>query len=242
MINIAICDSNKVTCSYIEDILLNYANSTFLRFEISVFYSGEKLLDYLRQENTLHIIFLDLHLRGGEIREIGKKLKNAIKNYRIEIVLLCDRKEFHRSLLPVLPLQCIYKPIIESEVVNVLRVLIAKMQDGGGVFSYQKNQTIYRIPNSDIIYFESQNRKVKIVTTKETDFFYSRIQDVYTKVIDHQFCQIHRSYIVNINHVIIFRDTEVIMANREILVLSRNRKNRVRELLNNEIGKARIVL
>lgn len=50
-------------CAVIENMILEYAHKTNLQITTEIWYSGEKLRDYLAGENHLDILFLDIELR-----------------------------------------------------------------------------------------------------------------------------------------------------------------------------------
>lgn len=234
MINIAICDDEKAICSQLENILLEYSNSAYLKIDVSVFYSGESLLDYLNQGNSFDLIFLDIEL--GEINgiEVGRQIRKILKNFESEIVYISGNDGYDRQLFDVQPLHFIPKPIISSFVIDDLKLALERAGRISGYFKYQKGYDTYKIPISEIIYFESLNREIKIVTVSGTDSFYSSLEDVLFNVSKHQFLQIHRSYLINYNHANVLRYSEVVMSNGETLPISRTKRQEFRTLQMNE--------
>lgn len=234
MINIAICDDEKAICSQLENILLEYSNSAYLKIDVSVFYSGESLLDYLNQGNSFDLIFLDIEL--GEINgiEVGRQIRKVHKNFESEIVYISGNDSYDRQLFDVQPLHFIPKPIISSIVIDDLKLALERARRISGYFKYQKGYDTYKIPISEIIYFESLNRVIKIVTISGTDSFYSSLEDVLFNVSKHQFLQIHRSYLINYNHANVLRYSEVVMSNGETLPISRTKRQEFRTLQMNE--------
>ena len=234
MINIAICDDEKAICSQLENILLEYSNSAYLKIDVSIFYNGESLLDYLNQGNFFDLIFLDIEL--GQINgvEVGRQIRKVLKNFESEIVYISGNDGYDRQLFDVQPLHFIPKPIIESFVIDDLKLALERTGRSGGFFKYQKGYNTYKIPISEIIYFESLNREIKIVTLNKTDCFYGPLEDVSFNVSKHQFLQIHRSYLINYNHANVLRYSEVVMSNGETLPISRTKRQEFRTLQMNE--------
>ena len=50
---IAICDDDKMICSQLENILLQHAEKSANGIQVSVFFSGESLLEYINHGNFL---------------------------------------------------------------------------------------------------------------------------------------------------------------------------------------------
>lgn len=234
MISIAICDDDKAICSQLERILLGYSNRACLKMDVSVFYSGESLLDFLHQGNFFELIFLDIEL--GQINgiEVGKQIRKVFKNIESEIVYISGNDGYDRQLFDVQPLHFIPKPIIAAVVIEDLKLALERTGRVNGFFKYQKGYDTHKISINEIIYFESLNREIKIVTKNGTDFFYGRLEDVILNVSKYQFLRIHRSYLINYNHVNILRYSEVVMSNGDNLPIGRTKRPEFRNLQMNE--------
>ena len=62
MYNIGICDDGENICASVENMLLKYAEKKAVQVDVQVWYTGEKLRDYLARGNHLDILFLDIEL------------------------------------------------------------------------------------------------------------------------------------------------------------------------------------
>jgi Response regulator of the LytR/AlgR family len=109
--------------------------------------------------------------------------------------------------------------------------LAMKLSDKlGGIFIYKKGHEIYRKPIKNILYFESNNREIKMVSNDGEEIFYGKLDDVYDQVAKYRFMFIHKSYIVNYFFVTKFKYEEVTMSNDEVLPISQARRKSTREL------------
>lgn len=228
MINVAICDDDTFICSQIENILNSYSSATHLKMEISVFYNGESLIEYLCQKNMFDLIYLDIELGKMNGVEVGKQIRQVLKDYKTEIVYISGNDEYDRQLFDVQPLHFIPKPIDESVVIDDLKLALDRMKLTEKYFKYQKGHEIYNVPISEILYFESRKREIIIVTTTSKDAFYSTIEDVFETLGDYQFFQIHRSYLINYNHAKVLRYSEVVMTNDEVLPIGKTKRRSFR--------------
>jgi DNA-binding LytR/AlgR family response regulator len=233
--DIAICDDDKKICSQIENILLDYSNRNCLKIQVDVFFSGESLLSYLAQGHSYDLVYLDIEMGVINGVEVGLQVRKVIKDYATEIVYISGKDGYDRQLFDVQPLHFIPKPIQASIVIDDLKLAMERAKKSNVFYQYQKLHDIYKIPVNDIIYFESQNREMKIVTTRSEDYFYGNIEDIELKVAGHQFLRIHRSFLINYNHVAILRYTEVAMSNGVTLPISRTKRQGFRNLQINEI-------
>lgn len=234
MITVAICDDDKVLCAQIERILLDYSKGIHLQLESYIFYCGESLLNYLRQGNCVDLIFLDIEMEGINGIEVAHQIRTIHKNYICEIIFISGSDNYDRQLFDVQPLHFISKPLKEGCLIDDLKLYIERARKTEVFFKYQKGHDIYKIPMSEIIYFESINRKIKMVTITEEITFYGCIEELAIRLVQHQFIQIHRSYLISYNHANTLRFCEVLMSNGAVLPISRTKRQKLRSLQINE--------
>ena len=60
MFHIGICDDGKEVCAELEDMIYKLGKKHGVGLETSVWFSGESLCDFLKRENTLDMLFLDI--------------------------------------------------------------------------------------------------------------------------------------------------------------------------------------
>jgi len=227
---IAICDDEQVICSQIENIILNYAAENNEKIETQVFYSGEELNKYLESGQNFDLIFLDIELKLINGIEVGKKIREELDNQILQIVYISGKDNYLRDMFEVRPMHFLQKPIADADIIKDVRLAMKLMEKLGGVFIYKKGHEIFRKPIKNILYFESSNREVKMVTSDGEEIFYGKLDDVYTQVGKYHFMFIHKSYIVNYFYVTKFRYEEVTMSNDEVLPISQARRKATREL------------
>ena len=79
----------------------------------------------------------------------------------------------------------------------------------------------YRIPLRNILYFVSERRKVRCVTTERTLEFYGKLDEVAGEVGD-AFVRVHQRYLVRIAAIAQMEASEVVLAGGERLPMSRS--------------------
>lgn len=235
MIYIAICDDDRAICSQIETVLLNYAGKVCRKLNIEVFYSGEDLLMDIEKGSHYDLIYLDIELTGMNGVDVGWQFRNVFRNYRTEIVYISGKDGYDRQLFDVQPLHFIAKPIDPSIVIADLELALERHKHLSGFFQYKKGFDTCRVPIQEIVYFESRNREVRMVTVWGEAQFYRTLGDVAAELAYHPFVQIHRSYLINYNHASVLRYAEVIMSNGDILPISKTKRKEFRSLQINEI-------
>ncbi|SHE93067.1 two component transcriptional regulator, LytTR family [Tissierella praeacuta DSM 18095] len=230
MFIIAICDDEQIIVSQIENILLDYSKRTSLEVDIIVFYSGEELYKYMELGYNFDLIYLDIEMEPMNGLEVGKMIRNRMQNHKTDIVYISGKDGYDRQLFDVQPLHFISKPIDPNNVIEDLKLAMLRANKLGGVFTYKKANESHKVPIKDIIYFESLGRETRIVTVNNEDIFYGVMQKIFDIVGKYQFIRIHRSYIVNYNHISIFRYEEVIMSNGIILPISQAKRKEIKDI------------
>lgn len=230
MFRIAVCDDEQVICSQFENVIMKYAEGCSEKIETQVFYSGEELCRFLEMGQSFDLIFLDIELKLINGIEVGKKIRGELDNQILQIVYISGKDNYFRDMFDVRPMHFLQKPIDEAEIIKDVRLAMKLTEKLGGTFIYKKGHEIFRKPIKNIMYFESNNREVKMVTRDGEEIFYGKLDEVFKQVAKYQFMYIHKSYIVNYFFVTKFRYEEVTMSNDEILPISQARRKATREL------------
>ncbi|MPQ34074.1 response regulator transcription factor [Clostridium estertheticum] len=240
MMKIAICDDEKHICEQLENILEEISISCSCVYEIDVFYSGESLYQYMENGNLYDFIFLDIELKningvnGINGVEVGKKIRLKFGDENILIVYISAKENYAIQLFRIRPLDFIVKPITYSIVFEVIKMAYELInKNKSEFFQYQRGKRMYKVPVKDILYFESNNRKLNIITKNGSNDFYGTLSEVYKKINKYNFILIHKSYLINHRHAIEFEYNQITMANNKVLPISQTNRKEVREFILN---------
>ncbi|GLC77975.1 LytR/AlgR family response regulator transcription factor [Lacrimispora brassicae] len=231
MLKIAICDDEQIVCADIEKIILDFQKESGIHLEVEVFYSGIDLYKFIVNDYAFDLIFLDIEMQDLNGIQLGNKIRNELENYITKIVYISSKDSYDRQLFEVQPMHFLPKPVDKEKIIADVKLALKILGKRSDVFSYKIGHSVYKVSIKDILYFESLDREIKLVSTKGTVCFYSTIEAVLSQVSSYQFIQIHRSYIINYAYVSKFRYEEVIMMNGEHLLISQRRRKDVRDLL-----------
>lgn len=228
MFNVAICDDDFTVCSKLEEIILSYAKINCLDIVVEVFSSGEEFCEFT--QNSFDLIYLDIEMGKMSGIEVGYILRKDRKDQKTQIVFISSKNGYDRMLFDVQPMHFIPKPLDEKIVIDDLILALELSEKLNQFFVYNKGTEYIKIDTKNIIYFETQNRKIKIVTTSEQDCFYGSMEKVYEKVSSLQFLRIHRCYLINYIHTNVFLYENVIMSNGQELPISQPKRKDIRKL------------
>lgn len=225
---IAVVDDEKIISSQIDKYIMSFFSETDRKFEVSVYYSGESFCSALKSE-SFDLIFLDIEL--GECSGLGvsKFIRSTQGDQTTQIVYVTGKSEYDRLLFDFQPFGFIAKPVTKTKVEDILEKYQRIFGKSKTTFRYNLNHTDCWVRLNDVIYFESEDRKVNMYlsSTDEVITFYMKMTDVYEQVKNDSFLFIHKSFIVNERYITAFQSDYVRMANGKELPVSRLRRKDV---------------
>jgi len=230
MFRIAICDDEPVTCSQIERIVLDYGRKIFQNIEVDVYFSAEGLYQYLEKGTYYDMIFLDIELKKLNGIAAGKRIRNDLKNEAVLIVYISGKDSYAMELFDVRPMHFLVKPITTEKILKVLEKGLELSNKLCQTFQYQKGHHICKVALKDILYFESLDRKIRMVTIEGEEIFYGALSDIFSKIGKYEFFFCHKSYLVNYHHVIKFEYEKLMMKDGVSLSISQPKRKGVRAM------------
>lgn len=229
MFHIAICDDQQYICSEIEQVILNYTKANLNEVEVDIYYTGEELCQFMKGGEVYDLIFLDIELRNINGVEVGRTIRDEMKNDLVQIVYISGKDNYYLELFEVRPMHFLHKPLKPEKIIKDIEKAMELSGKLNNFYTYKQNHKVCKIPIKDILYFEADNRRVKIITADSEIYFYASLEEVFLEVEKHRFLYIHKSYIVNYAHITKFGHKEIVMTNHTILPISQQRRKQVLE-------------
>ena len=236
MFHIAVCDDEKYICEEIRSFVRRYVENRSCSVDCGVFLTGEELYDALTKGNSFDLIFLDIELYRINGIEIGQLLRQQLKDQLTQIVYISGRQEYAMELFSTHPLDFLLKPLSYEKIAACMDQMAELKTKRGGFFVYDRQGEHRRILLSNILYFESRNRKICVTRVCGKEEYYGKLNDVENQVKDKGFLRIHKSYIINPLYVDTCGKTTVTMSNGDILPVSREKQKYVAERMLSEIS------
>ena len=230
MLNIAICDDENTICNQLEYILYNIRLKHNIKFNIDIFFNAESLYEKLNQDAHYNLIFLDIELGNMSGVDLGRKIREDMNNQSTQIIYISSKTSYAMELFSVRPLNFLIKPLTTEKVDKVFNIFLNLINTSVELFTYNKNKKEYSFLISDIIYFESDTRQINIYTKDEIDTFYGSLKEIHKKLKDFGFIFIHRSYLININQVKVFKYDKVTLLDETIINISQTYRKNVRDI------------
>lgn len=231
---IAICDDEKYVRSFIRKLIEQQEPDC----EIVEFSSGRELLRSLGLDSyiseAIDILFLDISMEDMDGMTVAKRLREAAKEQETAVwgslpllIFISGYPEYAMEAFSVHAYQFLVKPIEEKEFAAVLqqaaeecRILKGRRQETPRELLIRKGNTTRKIPEEDIYYVESSNRKVILCLSCEKIAYYGKISGLEEELSEN-FFRVHKGYLANMKYVERYSRTEVWMKNGDKLLISR---------------------
>lgn len=236
----------KINCIIVDDepkmieLLEDSLTELYPDIEIAGKYTNWKnVLERLRNSPP-DILFLDISMPG----KTGFDLLDLISGLESEIIFVTAHTEFALDAFNFDVCGYILKPIDDKSLIKTVDRGLNRIKKKREKLSVKRQ--IVGVPDAtgiryvninDIVYCETENRYTKVVTTKEEIMSSYNIGKYQETLIDNCFYQIHRSFIINLNHVTRYDSTGiVIMSNNKEIPISRKNKDEFLKIFN-RVGK-----
>ena len=226
-LKIAVCDDERVICESLYKILMQISDDIGHKLEVDCFTSGEELCDEITAQNY-DLIFLDIELPQMSGVEVGRYIRESLQDEVVQIAYISSRQEYAMQLFEIRPINFLVKPISYEQTRKIIEKYLKIIGTETGTLSFKKGHNYLSVAYSDILYMYSSGRKINVVTKKESHNFYGSLEDIYSKIKNHGFLYVHKSYIVNYRYVKKYEYEKLVMVNDFEIPISQSRRKAVR--------------
>ena len=216
---IAICDDEEKYRIQLRTILDKLLINT--DDDIETFSDGNILTDKFQKE-PFDLLFLDIEMPAVDGITLAKKLRAYSE--KVFIVFLTGHVEYAIEGYEVNALRYLTKPVDIDKLKDVLNFVREKLGSTRQIMIKEDGEEIV-INVSDVVYIESMNQNVRIVTTKGEHIIRYNIGDFEEQLKDDGFFRSHRGYLISLSKVKRLIKTDVVLdggAGEVILPVSRS--------------------
>ncbi len=233
LISIAICDDEITVIGKIEQCIMGSRvfpeNQSAGTYEIEAFTSGAELCAELARGRYFDLIYMDIEMESGDGITTGQLLREKYGHDSTLLIYVSSHTKYHGRLFDVQPFQFIKKPIDADEFTRKLKQAVEKIESGNEVFTVKKGRDYFNVKKRDIISLESsKHNTILSVSGADSIEYRGAFKEEAEKLNNTFFIQPHAAYIVNINHVMSFHGTHMIMDNGSLVPVSRQRARDVK--------------
>lgn len=216
---IAICDDEKFFRDTLKSELDKYAKEFAIDFAYSEFSSGELLL---ASNTDFDLIFMDYQMKT--INGIDTVDKMRKRNDKTIVVFITSYPKVIAECIKVQPYRFLSKPIDNEKLYEALDSFVERYNSDAYVLVCDdENDKMKRLAEWDILYAEADNIYCKIITIDNCYLYKNTLSDFEKQLKSDFFYRSHRSYLINMNYVDNYSNSDIVFENGERALLTKTK-------------------
>lgn len=227
MLKIAICDSEKCIASQIEKNLYSICQKEGICIDINVFYNGFTLERQILQREMYDLLYIGIKAENDAGITTVSNIRKMDENIIIIFVSECNECKMELFCMDIFAY--VKKPIEPVVFWKTFREAHRKICSKNYYFSFRYRNEEFKIPCKDILYFESNGRKISVhIHNGDIEVFNGKLADVQEKLETGKisFLRIHQSFLVNYHMIKARTKTEVTLITNIRLPISEERQKK----------------
>jgi len=206
--NCIIVDDEKVSRLIIEQRI---EKVDFLNLK-ATFDNAADAVTYIKNEENIDLILLDIempNMTGVEFIEVAENLP--------QIIIISGEQKYALQAIEYSVTDYIVKPVSQARFIKAVNKAYKKhtdeQADGSsqkGVFIKSSSSAFIRLLYDDILWIEAMENYVVVNTFDEKYTIHFTMKSILEKLPENSFKRIHRSYIVNVEKILMIADNMVV--------------------------------
>lgn len=207
MLNALIIDDEELACKLLENYIDRLDHVTVK----GTFQNPLEALPMLKEE-TIDVVFLDIQMPQLRGTEFARLLSSNTK-----VIFTTAYAEYALEGFELSACDYLLKPITFDRFLQALnKVSQLETNDRVQTITVKSGYDYYKLAYADIIYIESESEYVFFHTPHNKIISLMSLKQLVKDLPKEQFSRVHRSYIVNINHVKALKGKQLLVGNNSI--------------------------
>lgn len=223
---IVVCDDNTKDLVQMEDLLLRYNKyDSDHCFEIEKYSDATLLLAKIKANDLADIYILDIIMSKISGIDLGDEIRK--RDSRPVIIYVTSSDEFALDAYDIHAVRYLLKPVDKDAFFEALDYALTN-QDNKKVASFliKTKNGLMSVPREQIEYIENSSRKLQVHLTKKdviTSIFIRKSfeDEIRDLEEDKNFMHVHKSFLINMEHVKRIHKYEITMDSGAIIPVSR---------------------
>lgn len=224
---IAICDDEAVQQQLLRKYLEEWAVENKDTLETELFLSGESFLFAWEDDRDYDLLIFDIEM--GEMNGMELAGKIRMQDEEIPILFVTGYDRYMAQGYEVSALHYLMKPVHREKLFEILDK-VKKMGKKEEKLFFQTEKGPVSLPLSKIWYVEARAHQSILYTESEEYILCSSIGDMAQYLGSRrEFVRCHRSYLVNLHHVLAIVKSELVLDDKRRLPVSRSAEKGVNQ-------------
>ncbi len=221
---IAICDDFIRDAKALHAIIAKYPGIS--ADNIRIYTDSLQLLsDFQTGADRCPLLFLDIDMPGMDGITLGKQIKSIAPG--TIIVFTTVHPQYAIDAYDCEAFHYVLKPCNEEKVLEILTKAIGKYHANHASIQVKYRNLPHNLLIDDIYYIECCKKHIVYHLANETVETVDTLSNVYGKIIQYGFYQVHQGYIVNFAKVYEFKEHTIVLDNRKEVMISVRKKKDV---------------
>lgn len=217
-LKIAVCDDDALQRGYLSEVAAAWAKRNRHMAEIRQYAEPKAFLFDYSEEKDFDILLLDIEMPEMNGIELAKRIRG--ESTAAQIIFITGYYEYFGEGFDVSALHYLLKPVDEGKLCPVLDRAAGNLASRQRCILIAGPEFSVKVALADILYAESEN--VYIVVHAVGGNYRTRMAlNSFSKELDETFFKVHRSYVVNLKYIKKITRTDIVMANGDIVPVSR---------------------
>lgn len=222
---VAICDDLEDERRALAQMVRGYARRRGRTVRFRFFASGDEMLASSQQLRTCQILFLDIYMPGLSGVETARRLRDA--GFDTAIVFATTSIDHGLDSFDVWAADYLTKPFRE-EIDRALDWCLEHLPEPMRVLSVYSEGETQELSLASIRYLEVFGHRTHIHTLQKIVVVRRGLDDLETAIDSPDFLRCHRSFLVNMNHVMGLEGSNFRMSDKALVPISIAHQQRVR--------------
>lgn len=217
---IAVCDDQPEVLEQLKSML---EQMEFVE-KVHVYSDMEVFLSVLDKAAYYNAVLMDIDWKADRTGiDLAKELQKRSPATKIIYITAYAMEYIEDIFLKPSNLSgFLLKPVRAEQLEKNLRKIQRQQEQTEGKLIITSRGNIIAVSFRDIIYLENQLHRVRVVLSDREYWCYERLDSV-KKRLNEQFLACHKSYVVNMEHILEFRNMEVELSGGNRVPVSRSR-------------------
>ncbi len=211
---IAVCDDE----SKILEEITAFIGKEFSFCKVQSFLDGKEFLT--SSDERPDVLLVDIDMPGMSGMDVASEL--ASEKAQTLIVFVTAHDELVYDSFKYHPFAFVRKKFLEEELRGVLADCQKEIEGRNKRFVFQNASKMVNLAQSEILYFEGQANYLAIHTVEGEYRMRSTMTAVEKELENCGFLRIHKGFLVNLEHVRIFKTEELELDNGEVLPIGKS--------------------
>lgn len=230
MISVAVCDDEPRVADYLKNAVTDRLAKADIDGRVAVFSDGEPLVQaYDSGTADFDIILLDITMKNCDGLTAAKRIRE--KDANVMIVFVTASAEYVFRGYEVRAFRYLLKPELVNGFDGVFADCLAELTRSNEVrFTFQTGSETVSVPVKDILYFESDKRKISVKCRGSKEYsFYGKLDSVEEELKKRDFVRCHQSFLVNAKKITSVSAGELTVETGETVPVSKHRAKETNE-------------